>query len=479
MFKQTIPDTELTTEAANQFFSFIDIDSTFGDNVFGTALRILLYGRVPEGDMISFRFRSRTAPVESVGGILGHFPMNAGRLYVYHIGGSDEDVQKTMKLVVDGFTNKYIGYARVDKVSNFYRNSFPVVCFVNQELHSTVVFLPKATIQKVHYLCTAIPAMMPWYFSGDMKLKAEEIEFLKTFQEGTPDKFLQYVHKFATDADFETARLRSCLAGFETNFLNGAILEAKTELQDIDNTIESINLEFSRYLERRENTCIRLLGLERKKQEDGEPHEILDYFLTNKKLYLVETNDTEMTFCVKDYITYFDEDAATEYIKNHHGYFYKYCSNDGITIPEMEDILMKIFVDQEIRIRVCAAYRLRLNGSASGVSNFSFDSHFGTYIPNPHIQGYACLGNYRMEINNAMKKHDYIYALEQCIASAKSLNFHDSVVMDYFSEDLTKYAGTNRRCIELQDGTVVTLSEAIKWIRLQKAQGNKPEEDQI
>ena len=478
MFRQMIPDTELTTEAADQFFSCIDIAPFSGDNTFGTALRVLLHSRIPAGDMIVLRFISKVSPTENVSGIMGRLPMNARRLYICDVGRTAENVQQIMKLVDDGFTDKFIGYVRVDKVSDFYRKSFPVTCFVNQELHSTVVFLPKATVQKVHYLCMAIPVMLPWYFSGDMKLKAEEIDFLKTFQEGTPDKFLQYVHKFAADADFETARLRSCLTGFETNFLDGSIREVETELRDIDDQIESMNLEFSRYLERRESACIRLLGLERKKQEGGEPHEILDYFLANKKLYLVNTNNTEMTFCVKDYITYFDEDAATEYIKNHHGYFYKYCSDDGVTIQEMEELLMKIFVDQEIRIRVCAAYRFRLNGTVSGVSNFSFDRSFGTYIPNPHIQGYACLGNYRMEINNAMQKHDYIYALEQCIASAKSLNFHDSVVMEYFSEDLTKYAGTNRRCIELPDGTVVTPSEAIKWLRQQKVQDSKPEETQ-
>lgn len=470
MFKDFIKSTELTTDAADQFMARIGIDFFNEDAVFGSTLRALLYNRIPEGVQFNLRIMQSVSPHDSVDKIVRPVYLDNNRLIVCNLSGSAENAEKLMKIVEDGFTSRYPGFVKVDKISVFYRKSFKVVCFVHQECRCSVVFLQNATLQKIHYLCVAIPSMIPWYFTGDNKLKESEIAFLKGFQESTADTFLDYIHQFASGLDMETARLKQHLAFFETRFLDGSIEEAKKDLLDIDATINLLNDQFVQYMDKREDVCVRLLGLERKKQEGGEPHEILDYFIANKKLYLVDTNGQSMRFCVKDYISYFDEDSASEYIKNHRGYFYDGCESSGITVADMEELLTKVFIDQEFLIRVCAAYEFSLNGDVRGLQGFEFDNSFDTFIPNPHIQGYACIGNYRREINSAIVKHDYIYALEQCVASAKSLNFHDSVVMAYFARCLTQDGGRRYQCIELPDGSVMTPYDAIQWLHKQKAQ---------
>ena len=87
-------------------------------------------------------------------------------------------------------------------------------------------------------------------------------------------------------------------------------------------------------------------------------------------------------------------------------------------------------------------------------------------MPNPHINRYSCLGNYVRTINELLKDRNYIGAIEQCSASAKSLNFGDSTVMHEFMRFM--YSSGNRTFIELSDGTTVSPINAIKWLKEQE-----------
>ena len=61
---------------------------------------------------------------------------------------------------------------------------------------------------------------------------------------------------------------------------------------------------------------------------------------------------------------------------------------------------------------------------------YDYNESCDTYIPNPHIDRYSCLGNYERTMNERLMENDAIGAIEQCISSCKSLNFSDSTVME-------------------------------------------------
>jgi len=96
-------------------------------------------------------------------------------------------------------------------------------------------------------------------------------------------------------------------------------------------------------------------------------------------------------------------------------------------------------------------------------------------MPNPHIDQYRCMGNYSATINSLLRDNNYIGALEQCIASCKSLNWGDSTVMAQFIR--TMYTG-GKRCIELPDGSIVKPLAAIKWLEEQEATANGEKEQE-
>lgn len=144
--------------------------------------------------------------------------------------------------------------------------------------------------------------------------------------------------------------------------------------------------------------------------------------------------------------------------------------------------MTEIFVREEpvLRIKFCAAYRFDLDGNVHAQGHHNFDDYkFAEYMPNPHIDRYRCMGGYERTINCLLGNRDYIGALEQCIASCKSLNWGDSTVMAAFMGTMWEDNGCARRCIELPDGRVVNPIEAIRWVEQQSVSvdGQKKEED--
>ena len=110
------------------------------------------------------------------------------------------------------------------------------------------------------------------------------------------------------------------------------------------------------------------------------------------------------------------------------------------------------------------------------ITDYNYGSEMRECMPNPHIDRYRCIGNYERTINQCIKENNYIGALEQAIASCKSLNFGDSTVMKEFMRrmyGLESYS--HNKCVELPDGTVVTPKEAAAWL---KEQENGQEEAQ-
>ena len=193
----------------------------------------------------------------------------------------------------------------------------------------------------------------------------------------------------------------------------------------------------------------------------------MDYFLCNNRLSLEEVTDSEMRFVVGDYLTYFDKEMAERMLGNDGSYCYR--NHDGrryTSVPpdDMRKLLHAIFIDETLRIKVCAAYRFRLDGNVSTCGSYSFSHEFADFMPNPHIDRYNCLGNYERTINSMLLEHNYIGALEQCVASCKSLNWGDSTVMHVFMDTMYGVGQYNDDCIELPDGSIVDPVAAIKWL---------------
>ena len=490
MFKTSIASTPLTTDAANSYFRNI-CGQTFGnDNSFLATLRALVAPRMKEEDNIFLRFgrsdysssQISNVPIEHVvSAICNSYALSeAQNQIVVHSFTADHESNMSNMCAVEKLPACYSGYYQLDKVKAFYRKSFSVDCYINPELKNVIIFVDNLDNKKLHYLQVSILAILPWYFDQKKGVSDIEMQLIYSLRESSPDKYQECLSKIAEQYDFRTARIRQLLSGFETRYEKIEVENVRNSIKSTDTKINQYNDEIGNLLGRRNELCIRLMGLERKIAEGGEDSEIMEYFLCNNRLVLEEVTDTDMYFCVKDYLTYFDREMAEQYINNERSFVYM--GHHGASAEKMKKLMYELFVSEEprLRIKVCAAYRFNLNGNVGTQGRHHFSYEFSDCMPNPHIDRWNCIGNYERTINQLLMNRDYIGALEQCVASCKSLNWGDSTVMGTFMSTMwgENDEGYNNKCIELPDSRVVKPDDAIEWLGQQEASDEKTKEAQ-
>lgn len=484
MFKQVIRSTQLTTSEANSFFQHIVGESFQGDVSFLSTLRALVAPRMKEGEYVSLSFCSSSYSVENLKSVTTTRAVRAacdylddiddGCIIIHNFAHSSmESNNAWMELMKSTFTSVHPGWHRLEKVTDFFKKAFYTLCFINPDKKSVVVFVDNMDIRKMHYLQCSIFAFLPWYFDPKLGVSKPEMELIESLRGKDSVRYEDCIAKIAEQYDFRTAKIRMLLAGFETRYEHIECEDMRREIMNCIEHINRLNAQIGEFLTVKNNHEIRLLGLETKIANSSEESEIMDYFLCNDKLVLEHVDNDSMVFVVKTYLEYFDEDLAERVIENENSYVYKPNGrgcNNIIPAEDMRMLMTALFIDQKLRIKLCAAYRFNMRGGVSALSNYGFGAECRDYTPNTHIDRYSCLGNYARAINELLSRHDYIGAIEQCMASCKSLNFNDSPVMGEFMRrmyGISDYRG-NVRCIELPDGTVVTPIDAIKWLKSQE-----------
>ena len=473
----------MVSQAANSVFQNIYGQDYRDDYTFLSTLRALLAPRMKEGETIYLCFEHSNYDTCTISNNEARRVIRAIHNIDYYGSGSivihsfnstkSEDNLTAMTLIQSKFCDTHNGWQRLDKITDFFRKTFSCLCFVNSESRKVVIFVDSLNIKIMHYLQCAIFAFLPWYFNPEDGVTADEMELIQSLREKTPDKYEECIAKIAAQYDFRAMHIRESLAGFETRFEKREREMTRESINNIIRQIGRLEDSIADYFRQKREQEIKLLGLETKiescKDEDSE---IMEYFLCNKKLVIDNVDEYTMAFATRDYLMYFDEDLAKTVIDNERSYVYRldgYTCNEYIKAEDMKKLMYAIFIDQTLKLRFCSAYSFELGVRVRGISGYNYGFEFKDYMPNPHIDQYSCIGNYEMAINNCIKNNDYIGALEQSIASCKSLNFGDSTVMKEFMRRMYGIDGySHNRCIETPDGKVLTPKEAVAWMKAEE-----------
>lgn len=481
MFSKCIRETQLTSQVANSYFENIKGDKILDDNTLLSTLRALISSRMGEDETVYVKYYSRNVSHSDCEGIMNDLfgrtsvfvSGTSGVFQIVNMSYSSTDKEMVMDNVKSSFVATYPGWERISRITDFYRKTFVVHCFVNRENRNVVVVTDGLDVRRLHYLQCAIFPMMPWYFNPDEGVTQLEMDLINSLRERESDKYLEIIGKFASQYDLRTAHIRKALKGFEHIVERQQLEEAMSLNSSYLARIENIQRELSDVLSNKRNNDIFIMGLnDAINSESDHDSEIMEYFLANKSLILDNIDREVITFGVKGYFENYDMDLAETIITNPRAEFYcNYLSSTSKNMSngDMHRLMAAIFLDKKLKMRVCAKYRFSTTRSG-GISGASYDYEYNGYTPNPHIDQYSCLGNYERIINECLASRDYVMAIEQCVASCKSLNFGDSCVMKEFGNRLFGNRGDiNTKCIELPDGTVVDPVDAVKWLKEQES----------
>lgn len=479
MFRDRITETPFTSRGADTYFreKVSGMKEFQSDVTFISTLRALLKDRIGDSKL-NLGMSTCTYGKSQVDGVEPRKLMRAiyrpedlmdNSLIIVNLANTSDGVDAIFKFICDKFTSINQNFTRINKATEFYQANFQVACFVNTDSKQSVVFVSNITYQKLHYLQCGILVFLPWFFKKEDGVTRDEMALIESLRMKTPDKYLECLRKMASGIDFRSSIIKEGLAGFEIRADKVRAQALQNDILNKDEEIRNLMARISDVIRSKEEKQTMLLGVETKIAEyNDEDSEIMDYFLRNKKLFFVESRNSTLTFIAKDYVMFFDEDMARSYISNDRSYVYTSReSDDPISKQDMKKLMTAIFIDQTLKMKMCAAYRFDLNGDVEGLRDFPYDGDFMDSTPNPHTDRYSCMGNYSRNVIEYLLRHDYIGALEQCVASCKSLNFGDSTVMCEFMRRLYKSSSANRnmRCIELPDGTVVDPVGAVRYLR--------------
>lgn len=493
MFSKEITGLTLANEIASTVFPNIGGNKFRNDESFVATLRALLYSRVPKEESITLRYHRSEY---SIGQLSGSYPRDCvraflngtsitsgstGVLLIHSFEGSDEDNAACFEKLVDGVPKALSGYKLLTDLSAWIESDakFTAKVYINEELRNTIVFTEKMNLKRWHMLESLISRYFPWYFESN-PMTDEEIEIVKTLTKRYAPSYEEKIQEFAKRFDFRSQVIRNQLTGFETQFDRRKLESVRAQITDTDHRLRDLENTFSRYYRQIDDLRTQECGLIDKIKNGGgdESSELLEYFLCNNSLQLVSVCNGEIVFFVTTTVANFDPDAAESVINNSRSYIYDERDNENMTRARIKRLMTEIFVNETMKIRICAAYSLNFDdGYYRGIEGYDFPQDIlRDHTPNQHIQGFHCLGGNEATIRQSMRNRDYVGAVAACVQSAKSVNIQESTT----TGRMTRLLFSNRigKVIEMPDGTTKTPYEAVLWLEEQDVKAKKEKEQE-
>ena len=475
MFKKAIEATTLTSEVADRLFPNITDENT-PDKSFLATLRALLRTRLPSNESVHLtcinmslsktQFENsspaqRTNWYLSMAARVQDPEPSAHRIFIFHTGYSDSG--EDLLNLVQANSNTAHGFLHNYKLQNdlhvYYRKNLNALFYIDTTKRNTIIFTSKLELKHFHALQMTISRYLSLLFA-DNPLTDCEMSLLKSLESKSSEEYERAIVDCAKGLDIRKEIIRSQLGDFVTAY-------ERSEIDKTNDTIKAYEQEHADYLAKAyeisnkiRDVKYRLAGLESVVNEQAEDSELMTFFIRSKNLTLVKTTLTSIEFVAHGYADLFDEEAFERYASNHGGCIYQNLRS-GISKDQMEKLYRALFSGSETRyrLRICAAYTADVQKGLRACSGYDFPSESQTYLPNPHIQKHGCVGTNSARFHECIQSKDYVGAISQAIASARSLDFHDSTVMKTFAKDLS---ATQIKCIENSNGQLLTPLEAIK-----------------
>lgn len=470
MFNESIRKTPFTTADADILFGNITMpDSTPEQSLLATC-RALLHPRMREGEQLTITCKTSSTFQNAADLALRYvFAGSPGsQLLWINVSGMCEEGN------ADEYFKDREGWWKFQKCTDFFRNTVGVHVYINDRTEgreTSVVMVQTSSLSVLHYVQCGILNFVPWIFNRKKEFLPHEMELIEGLRSKKPDLYMKTLTEMIETYDIRKFRIERLLKDYEEARDKVLVQNKEAEIARLEAMMERAMQEYIGYSQDKRDLRNELVGLYAAIDNNEHHGEIMEYFNANKSLWLVSADggSGKIRFTVRTYLEYFDPDVAEACISNRNSYMY---SNPGmksrVRPEDMELLLRALFVDCTMKIRMCATYDLGRNMSAVG--GFHYGTDCDTYLPNPHIHYYSCLGHdYPRTAAECLAKGDLIGAIEQCVASAKSVNFEERPTAGALIEHLYGMRempeGMSERYIELNDGRIVTPKEAIAYLK--------------
>jgi len=450
MFSQEINNIKYFTDdfaSSKPQLARIKIVSNYGsDNVVGAVARALLFNRLPEGES----FETYCVDAESPVGILLR----------------SKPVKNAFAIMKCNETDGYSidGYTEQPKYADYLKSWMTAKILTKDEDNSVFVFIKDIETRKVHFTMSLFPAYYQKLFKHEnvSNLTELEKELCKSLIMRTPNRFTEIMDKMGEEYGFKAEYTTHLLRNFTKNNVKNLIDNAKRERDRAQRVLEDNLAEYRRLFQDMNEKTMRYELLCAKPVE--EDTELADFFSHNKTLSLVDLHDSSLSFIIDTKLEWFDVDFY-EHARDR-GEIFNFDAYSGCTTEDKKLLMDAIFSnDPQFAIRMCAFYEIDMSTASVGViSGYDYgDARTKKYIPNPHLQRHACLGSYREPIRENLRRNNIIGAIQQCAASAGSVNLQETDMT--FKPFMASVFKSNNKILVDNEGNEYTVKEAIQKLK--------------
>ena len=463
MFNKPIHSTKLTGETADRLFGNITV-SGMPDLTFSATVRALFHGRLPANKSAHLLCKPLYFSEQQIASAT---PKQAMNWFVPEISSADYSLVivytstyaagvKMLETVKANAKRYMPEFALQEDLRVFYARKLNALFYHNPNENRTIIFTDKLELKHFHALQMMIPKYFPSLFF-DNPLTDLEANLLKSLGNKLAAEYENLIAEITNKLDIRAEIIRIKLAGFENAFEKIRISELKSEIkseqQNYDTYLQKLQA-IANIIQEKQYT---LAGLECSVNQCSGDSELVEYFMCNKNISIINVRGTSIELVVHGYADVYDQEAFDRYVKNHSSFLYSNLHSQ-FTKSQMEKLYRAIFEKCTHKLRICAAYTADLKSGLSAYKNYVFPSESKDYLPNPHIQNHGCIGTYSARFQDYLSNKDYVGAIDQAVVSARNLNFYDSTVMSGFARDLSHSA---IKCIENPNGILLTPREAI------------------
>lgn len=460
---------------ANEFFS-IGGDTFINDCSFLSTMRALLHKRC-NGSEVLFGHRGfnttgmSTTQLEpkQVFDVIWSVPFGENRLQICNLTGTTEDNAATFALYDDpdrGFSAQYPDYVEAKDLRLFVQNRGKLNArfYISERFKDTLVICEDLSLPTYHLLQSLTPRLFPQFFV-DSPLDNEELALLDSLTYRTATEYERLIAILANRIDLRSHLIKTIIGDFEKSSRREEIKRTKKEIEDYRDEINQLESRYAYYIAAIDELNYKLSGQEMALESASDGSELIDYFICNRNINPTGVEGRRLSFTVKTFFEFFDPELFRTYAQNPNSCLYMgyEFSGEFSNVEDRKRMINAIFSDTPIlKVKVCSNYTLDLRGQVTARRFYDYGNDFIDYVPNPHIHHFACLGNYASYINRALQDGNIVTAIEQCIASAKSLNLSESHTTRYFLDDV--FTSTHN-IIRLPDGREVTPGNALKYLK--------------
>ena len=477
MFKTPIRCTELTSEQANGYFGdkIVGTDAWNFDASMLSTLRAMLAPRIHEGDALKYSdwVGSLNTPEYYTDPFHRAFrfgPDVATNIFSLTTTSTNYD-EWVAWLSRDVREGNHKDWQRIEKVTAFFAKAFKVACFVNPTSRNVLLFTEDLSMRKFHYLQCGILAFFPWYFKPEDGVSDEEMALINTLRNDNAEDYVNCIAAIARKMDIRVAYIKQCLSRFEESIYDRQISALETTINDYKDMLRDLQDRYSQTLEAMNSKMVYLAGYRSARDKNEGKTDLMDYFLSNKRLQLNCISGPRIDFTVHGYLECFNEDMARVYLNNPRSYFFAHDGNPFSQLLAKSFLLPllmeSIFINRRFKVRAYGRYVIdSYSCSVSGISGVRYNDP--TFCPNPHIFEYACLGGNETIAKDMISKGDYVMAIEQCVYSAQNINLADSAVMNRFVNYIC--SDTNPFLEDTMYGNLLNPAEALAVLKSEEGE---------